>query len=276
MPVGRDRTAISVGVRLALACILGATCAARADVVELKNGQRIVGTVTDVAGAEVVIETAGREMRIPQGDVQSIAFEALQPASPQAAEPIAPSAPTAASVPPAAAAVPSAAAAVPPISVEPAPQPGTTAPEPVDTPLAAALAALDRLQAASAVPLAPDEYAARIETVRREVAPALGDATVPAEVLAAIGAAIRYHAFAARMGIASAAGGDLVALGRDPLVAECRPLTELIARSASRVRLDPANPAIVGLFTVAEGAPALRTCAGERLAEAERQVRASR
>ena len=272
-----------VGVRLALACVLGATCAARADVVELKNGQRIVGTVTDVAGAEVVIETAGREMRIPQGDVQSIAFEALQPASPQAAEPIAPSAPAAASVPSAAAAVPSAAAAVPsaaaavpPVSVEPAPQPGTTAPEPVVTPLAAALAALDRLQAASAVPLAPDEYAARIETVRREVAPALGDATIPAEVLAAIGAAIRYHAFAARMGIASAAGGDLVALGRDPLVAECRPLTELIAREAGRARLDPANPAIVGLFTVADGAPALRTCAGERLAEAERQVRASR
>ena len=274
MPVGRGRTALSVGVRLSLACLLGATCVARADVVSLKNGQRVVGTVTDVAGAEIVIEADGREMRIPQGDVQSIAFEASRPAPPRAGEPIVPSAP----------ATP---ASAPPISVEPAPRPSVAAPEPVAaplasspepaaTPLAAALAALDRLQAASAVALAPDEYAARIETVRREVAPALGDATVPAEVLAAIGAAIRYHAFAARMGIASAAGGDLAALGRDPLVAACRPLTELIAREASRVRLDPANPAIVGLFTVADGAPALRTCAGERLAEAERQARAPR
>ncbi len=222
-----------------------------------------MGTVTDVAGAEIVIEADGREMRIPQGDVQSIAFEASRPAPPRAGEPIVPSAP----------ATP---ASAPPISVEPAPRPSVASPEPAATPLAAALAALDRLQAASAVALAPDEYAARIETVRREVAPALGDATVPAEVLAAIGAAIRYHAFAARMGIASAAGGDLAALGRDPLVAACRPLTELIAREASRVRLDPANPAIVGLFTVADGAPALRTCAGERLAEAERQARAPR
>jgi hypothetical protein len=268
LPVGRDRTAIFVGVRLALACVLGATCVARADVVELKNGQRVVGTVTDVAGAEVVIETAGREMRIPQGDVQSIVFESSPPAPPRAGEPIVPSVPaTPAVVPP---------VVVPPVAVEPAPPPSAALPAPVVTPLAAALAALDRLQAASATPLAPDDYAARVETVRREVAPALGDATVPAEALAAIGAAIRYHAFAARMGIASAAGGDLVALGRDPLVAECRPLTELIAREASRVRLDPANPAIVGLFTVAEGAPALRTCAGERLAEAERQARAPR
>ena len=263
MPVGRDRTAISVGVRLALACVLGATCAARADVVELKNGQRVVGTVTDVAGAEIVIETGGREMRIPQGDVQSIAFEASPPAPPPAAEPTVPSV----------AATP---APAPPVSVEPSAPPTVELPAPAVTPLATALAALERLQSASATPLAPDDYAARVETVRREVAPALGDATVPAEALAAIGAAIRYHAFAARMGIASAAGGDLVALGRDPLVAECRPLTELIAREAGRARLDPANPAIVGLFTVAEGAPALRTCAGERLAEAERQARAPR
>jgi hypothetical protein len=60
------------------------------------------------------------------------------------------------------------------------------------------------------------------------------------------------------------------------VVAECRPLTEVIAREAGRVRLDPADPAVVGLFTVAEGAPALRTCAGERLAEAERQARTPR
>ena len=55
---------------------------------EVPNGQRVVGTVTEVAGAEVVIETDGREMRIPQAEVQSIAFEASRPAPPVRRRPV--------------------------------------------------------------------------------------------------------------------------------------------------------------------------------------------
>jgi hypothetical protein len=139
-----------------------------------------------------------------------------------------------------------------------------------------ALAALDRLQAATVTPLAPGDYTARVEDARREVAPALGDASAPADVLKAIGAALRYHAFAALAGTVYAARGDLAALGRDPVVTECRSLTELITRDAEQIRLNPSDPGVAGLFVATEGSPALRMCAGEQIAEAERQAGAPR
>jgi hypothetical protein len=254
-------------------CVIAAPCAARADIVELTNGQRLVGTVTDAAVAGVTVEVNGQEMRIPREDVQSIVFEALPPA-PAAAAPIGPSPPaTPPSAPPPTPTSPPLAAPVP----APLPPPAMAPPAaPTRTPIAAALAALERLQAATVTRLAPGDYAARVEDARREIAPALGDASTQTEVLDAIGTAIRYHALAAQAGAVYEAQGDLAAVGRDAVVTECRPLTELIRREAERARLDPKNPAVAGLITVAGGAPALRTCAGEQVAEAERQARASR
>lgn len=252
-------------MRLALACVIAAPCAARADIVELTNGQRLVGTVTEAAVAGVVVEVNGAQIRIPREDVQSIVFETLQSAPGAADAPIVPSPAT-----------PSPSALPPPPAASPSPPPAVVPPAPPRTPIAAALAALDRLQAATVTRLAPGDYAARVEDARREIAPALGDASTQTEVLDAIGAAIRYHALAAQAGAVYEAQGDLAAVGRDAVVTECRPLTELIRREAERARLDPKNPAVAGLITVAGGAPALRTCAGEQIAEAERQARASR
>lgn len=264
---------VSVGVVLGLACVIAAPCAATADIIELTNGQRVVGIVTDAAITGVVVEVNGREMRIAREDVQSIVFETLRPAPVAADAPVVPTPPT-----PALSAPPPPTPVTPPLPAAEAssPPPAVVPPTPPRTPMTAALAALDRLQAATVTRLAPGDYTARVEDARRDIAPALGDASSRTEVLDAIGAAIRYHAFAARAGAVFEAQGDLAAIGRDAVVTECRPLTELIRREAERARLDPKNPAVAGLITVAGGAPALRTCAGEQIAEAERQARASR
>lgn len=103
-----------------------------------------------------------------------------------------------------------------------------------------------------------------------------GEGAERSEVRDAIDAAVRYHAFAARAGFVYEGQGDLAAIGRDPVVGECRPLTELIVRDAKDLGLNPADPAVAGLVTATEGAPALRACAGEQIAEAERRARAPR
>jgi hypothetical protein len=138
------------------------------------------------------------------------------------------------------------------------------------------LAALGRLQEATDTGLSPADYTARVEEARREVEPALGDVSDRTELREALGAAVRFHALAALAGTVYAERGDLAAIGRNPVIASCRPLTELVARDAEELRLDPSNPAVVGLLTATEGAPALRTCAGEQIVEAERHARAAR
>ncbi len=252
MPVGRARRAIA---GLAIAWVLGAPAAGRADVVELTNGQRIVGTITDVTDAGVRIEVEGREVQIRQADVRSIAFESARSTPPT------PGPPTAAPAP---------AAPPPPAAAEAAVRPGLTPADPRLPSVAAALAALERLQAATAAPLAPDEYAARVDEARRAATPAFGDAAVPDEILRPLGAAIRYHAFAALT------RGDPTARAWDPLVADCRPLAQLAARETSRTSIDPKDPAVIRALTTPEAARALRACAGEQIAEAERQARGRR
>jgi hypothetical protein len=251
LPLGRARRAIA---GLAIAWVLGAPAVGRADVVELTNGQRIVGTITDVTEAGVRIEVDGRETRVPQADVRSIVFGAARATPPTPGPPDAAPAPSA---PP------------PPAPTEAAVQPGTP-PDPRLPPVAAALAALERLQAATATPLAPAEYAARVDEARRAATPAFGDAAVPDEILRPLGAAIRYHAFAALT------RGDPAALAWDPLVADCRPLEQLAARETSRAPIDPKDPAVVRVLAKPEAARALRACAGEQIAEAERQARGRR
>ena len=142
--------------------------------------------------------------------------------------------------------------------------------------LAAALAALEGLQAATVTALKPADYMARVAEVSIEITPALSETPDRSDVRDAIDAAIRYHAFAARAESVYEGRGDLAAIGRDPVVATCRPLTELVARAAAQLGLDPSHPVVVGLVASTEGAPALRTCAAEQIAEAERRARAPR
>lgn len=149
-------------------------------------------------------------------------------------------------------------------------------PPPLSAPVAAALDALERLQAATVTALAPAEYSAKIEDARREIAPALGDLSGPLDVLSAVGTALRYHALAVSAVTAYETRGDLAVIGQDPLVAECRPLTELVARDAAGLGLNPSDPAVVGLIVSTEGTPALRACAGEQIEVARRRAGAPR
>jgi len=233
-------------VGLALACVLaGAPATGRADVVELTSGYRIQGTVKEATSAWVVIVVDGREIRIRQERVRSIAFEAGKRA-------------------PAPAPPPTPVPVVPPLP-------------PLPAALATALTALGRLQAATTHPLGSSDYAALVDEVRGEVERSLGDpASHQPEVRTAIGSAIRYHAFAASAGAVYEARGDLASVGRDPVIAECPALAELTRREAGRLGFDPKDPVVVGLIAASEGASALRACASEKLTEAETRARAGR
>jgi hypothetical protein len=252
----------------AIACVLAAPLAARADVIELMNGVRVVGTVTEATARDIVIKVGESSVRIRQDRVRSITFDDARSADaekPDAATPDA-AKPDAAKPD---AAKPDAAkpdAAKPEVVVSSTP---VRAPQPLSPPIAKALAALDRLQAVTARSLIPAEYAGRVDEVRRTVEEALAQEPDRGDVRAAMVTALRYHEVAALAGATYEERGDLAAIGREPLVAECRPLRELIAQDAARLRLNPDDPTVIGLFVATEGAPFLRTCAGDKIAEAE-------
>jgi hypothetical protein len=232
----------------AIACVLAAPLAARADVIELTNGVRVVGTVTEATARDIVIKVGESSVRIRQDRVRSVTFDDARSAGaekPDAAKPD---------------------AAKPEVVVSSTP---VRAPQPLSPPIAAALAALDRLQAVTARSLIPAEYAGRVDEVRRTVEEALAQEPDRGDVRAAMVTALRYHEVAALAGATYEERGDLAAIGREPLVAECRPLRELIAQDAARLRLNPDDPTVIGLFVATEGAPFLRTCAGDKIAEAE-------
>ena len=63
---------------------------------------------------------------------------------------------------------------------------------------------------------------------------------------------------------------------RDAVVTECRALSEQITREAEQLKLNPSNPALIGLLTATDGATPLRACAGEKIAEAESLAKAPR
>lgn len=254
--------------RRGIACVvvawLGvAVPGARADVVELTTGQRIEGTVKEATAVAVVVEVDWGEIRIRPERVRSITFEtatrAPAPAPPRTSSP------------------PVVAAPAPPARPAPAPAPVVPTLSPLPAPIATALSALGRLQTATMSPLAGNDYAALVDEVRREVERSLGDpASDQPDVRNAIGSAIRYHAFAAFAGVVYEARGDLASVGRDPVITECRGLAELTAREAERLKLDPKDPAVVGLIAASEGASALRACASEKLTEAETRARQGR
>jgi len=242
------RAGRGVRVGFAIACVLGAPLAARADVIELMNGVRVVGTVTEATARDIVIKVGESSVRIRQDRVRSITFEDARSAGaekPDAAKPD---------------------AAKPEVVVSSTP---VRAPLPLSPPIAAALAALDRLQAVTARSLMPAEYAGRVDEVRRTVEEALAQEPDRGDVRAAMVTALRYHEVAALAAATYDERGDLAAIGREPLVAECRPLRELITQDAARLRLNPDNPTVIGLFVATEGASSLRACAGDKIAEAE-------
>jgi hypothetical protein len=247
-----------VRVGFAIACVLGAPLAACADVIELMNGVRVVGTVTEATARDIVIKVGESSVRIRQDRVRSITFDDARSADAEKPDAATPDA-----------AKPDAAkpdAAKPEVVVSSTP---VRAPQPLSPPIAAALAALDRLQAVTARSLIPAEYAGRVDEVRRTVEEALAQEPDRSDVRAAMVTALRYHEVAALAGATYEERGDLAAIGREPLVAECRPLRELIAQDAARLRLNPDDPTVIGLFVATEGAPFLRTCAGDKIAEAE-------
>src|SRR2546423_6594327 len=151
---------------LALVCVLAAPLTAHADVVELTNGVRIVGKVKEATAASVVLEVHGKEVRIRPDRVRSMTFEAEQPPE-----------------------KPAPGASITYTTAAPAQRP-------VPPNVAAALAVLDGLQAATAKALPSADYAARIEQVKREVEQALGASSDDTDGRGALAAAIHYHQLA--------------------------------------------------------------------------------
>jgi len=242
-------------VIVALLGLLVAPPAAGADVVELTSGERIVGTVKDATPSGVVVHVRGKDVRIPQPRVRSITFGDEPERAATAAKP-----PTT-RTPARSAAV----AEVPPPPLRPTPPH-----------VAAALAALAALQDATITPPDAAEYTERIDAVRRAVDDALHQGPDDAVVRTALAAALHYHAFAAyALGIYEARG-DLGAIAHDAVVAQCIPLSELITRDAEQLKLNPSDPNVIGLLSATEGAPPLRACAAQKMAEAESFARTPR
>ena len=242
-------------ILLAIVCLCGVPTTVGADVIELMNGVRIVGTVMDATRTAVVVKVGGNEVRIRPDRVRSITFGDQAPVAGATPE----------SVP-----APSHQSAVTFTTMPSAP------PRPLSAPVRAALAALDKLQTATESALAPADYTARVTEVRREVEQALGAGADDADVRSAIAAAVDYHALAALAGTIYERRGDLEVIGRDAVVTECRALSEKITREAEQLKLNPSNPALIGLLTATEGATPLRACAGEKIAEAESLAKAPR
>ena len=247
---------------LAIVCFCAVPAAVRADVIELMNGVRVVGTVIDATRTAVVVKVGGNEVRIRPDRVRSITFGDQAPAAAANPESVPAPEPTR-----------SHQAAVTFTTIPSAP---SRPPRPLSAQVKAALAALDKLQTATASALAPADYTARVAEVRREVEQALGAEVDDADVRSAIAAAVDYHALAALAETIYERRGDLEVIGRDAVVTECRALSEQITREAEQLKLNASNPALIGLLTATEGATPLRACAGEKIAEAESLAKAPR
>jgi hypothetical protein len=247
-------------VSLAMLGLVTMSGRASADIIELMNGVRVEGAVIETRGGGVVVRVRDRDVWIPQDRVRSITFGGAAPAPAPEPSP---------AVPPTAEPTPS---APPPTPAPSAPRP----PRPVSPEIAAALSAMDRLQAATGKTLPPADYATRIEATRQEVERALGGTADEEAVRGALAAALQYHAIAAQAASVYAARGDFASIPIEPLMTDCRPLGEFIARDAAQLKLNPASPAVAGLLIATEGGPLLRECAGERIAEAESLARAPR
>ena len=249
-------------ILFAIVCFCGVPPAVGADVIELMNGVRVVGTVMDATRTAVVVKVGGNEVRIRPDRVRSITFGDEAPVAAAKPESI-----------PASEPAQSHQAAVTFTTIPSAPP---RPPRPLSAHVRAALAALDKLQTATESALAPADYTARVAEVRREVEQALGAGADDADVRGAIAAAVDYHALAALAGTIYERRGDLEVIGRDAVVTECRALSEQITREAAQLKLNPSNPALIGLLTATEGATPLRACAGEKIAEAESLAKAPR
>jgi hypothetical protein len=259
-------TVISMKARrcilLAIVCLCGVPAAVGADVIVLMNGVRVVGTVVDATRTAVVVKVGGSEVRIRPDRVRSITFGDQAPVAAAKPEPVPASEPAR-----------SQQAAVTFTTIPSAPP---RPPRPLSEQVRAALAALDKLQTATESALAPADYTARVAEVRRVVEQALDAGAEESDVRSAIAAAVDYHALAALAGTIYERRGDLAVIGRDAVVTECRALGEQITREAEQLKLNPSNPALIGLLTATEGAMSLRVCAGEKIAEAEALAKAPR
>jgi len=241
-----------------------ASSQAIADVIVLTNGVRVQGTVIEATRTAVVIKVGASEVKIRPDRIRSITFgddesvaAAKRDPAPRPAPPSPPSPPSTVTY----TTVPSA-----------PPRP----PRPLSPEVSAALAVLAKLQAATERALEPADYTARVAEARREIEQALGTTTDDADVRSAISAAVDYHAFAALAETIYERRGDLAEIGRDAVVTECRALSERIVREAETLKLNAANPSLIGLLTATEGAAPLRSCAGDKIAEAESLARAPR
>jgi hypothetical protein len=249
-------------ILLAIACLGGVPATVGADVIELMNGVRVVGTVMDATRTAVVVKVGGNEVRIRPDRVRSITFGDQAPVG--AANPESVPAPEPAR---------SHQAAVTFTTIPSAPP---RPPRPLSAQVRTAFAALDKLQTATESALAPADYTARVSEVRREVEQALSTGDDDADVRSAMAAAVDYHALAALAGTIYERRGDLEVIGRDAVVTECRALSEQITREAEQLKLNPSSPALIGLLTATEGATPLRACAGDKIAEAESLAKAPR
>ncbi len=238
----RTTTAYALAGSVALLATF-APIGAAADVVELTTGERIDGTVVQTTATGLVIELSdGRLVRLEQSRVAAIRFDPTSRAAPAPAPTL--SRPVVAPVPRLA-------------SVE----------------LETAFFAFRRLHAATARPLAREDYDALIAETRERVdqyltAPVADDLGIRQ----ALDTALRYHIFAAAAWARYEARVDLRLLGTDPVISQCRDLRELIARDAARWQFNPHDPAFAGLIAASEGLPALWTCAADAVAHAEERA----
>lgn len=254
--------ALSVGLLAAVAPLT-----AGADVVDLTTGERIVGTVVQTTASGLVVELPdGRLIRLEQARVRAIRFDPVGRTAAPIARP---------AEPPAASSTP---AVVPPAAESRAAEPVPALSRPVVAPvprlasaeLETAFFAFRRLHAATARPLAREDYEALVTETRERVdryltAPVADDP----DIRQTLDTALRYHIFALAAWARYEAREDLRLFGTDPVIAQCRDLRELIARVAARWNFNPLDPAFAGLIAASEGLSALWTCAADAVAHAE-------
>jgi hypothetical protein len=176
----------AVGVALAAALVM-ASAPARADVVELRSGERIEGKLQQATPAFVAIETNGRIVTYPTDQVLAIRFGTAPPAAAAGAgtdgatAPSRPPAPAGPSTP-----------AAPSTPVGPSARAGTTrSPEARE-----ALAALQEFREFLGGGVTYAEYSARLTDVRKKVERVPRGGLAPMDGVPALENALRYYTVA--------------------------------------------------------------------------------
>jgi hypothetical protein len=134
-----------------------------------------------------------------------------------------------------------------------------------------ALRALLELRTRAESSISHEDYVTLTDDARGRVERYLADpGERRADLKKTLASAMRLYALASSAWSTFDARGDLAAIGRDPVIAECPRLRQVIEQDAADWSIKPDDPAFVGLIAGTEGIPDLWACASDRIEHARK------